>query len=162
MLRSAKIGVRLGVAMGLCLATSVVIAALGYSGIARVSDMTASMLERAAASAAEMELTNVELHESLIESLPVPDASIDVVISNGVIDLVPETFLIAGEPPPGTAVILKLRLIPRIVQASVRSKNFINHGPGVTRDVVRGEAAPKIGDGAIRHLADDHRLIFAS
>jgi methyl-accepting chemotaxis protein len=43
-LRSAKIGVRLGVAMGLCLATSVVIAALGYSGIARVSDMTASML----------------------------------------------------------------------------------------------------------------------
>ena len=44
MLRSAKIGARLGVAMGLCLATSVVIAALGYSGIARVSDMTASML----------------------------------------------------------------------------------------------------------------------
>jgi len=43
-LRSAKIGTRLGVAMGLCLATSVVIAALGYSGIARVSDMTASML----------------------------------------------------------------------------------------------------------------------
>jgi arsenite methyltransferase len=52
-------------------------------------DMTASMLGRAAASAAEMGLDNVELHESLIEALPVDDGSVDVVISNGVIDLVP-------------------------------------------------------------------------
>jgi ubiquinone/menaquinone biosynthesis C-methylase UbiE len=35
-------------------------------------------------------LANVELHESLIESLPVEDACVDVVISNGVIDLVPD------------------------------------------------------------------------
>jgi len=34
-------------------------------------------------------LQNVELHESLIESVPVSDASVNVVISNGVIDLVP-------------------------------------------------------------------------
>ncbi len=44
MFRSLRIGVRLGLAMGLCLLTSVVIAALGYSGVARVSDMAASML----------------------------------------------------------------------------------------------------------------------
>ena len=44
MFRNLRIGVRLGLAMGLCLLTTVVIAALGYSGIARVSDMTASML----------------------------------------------------------------------------------------------------------------------
>ena len=37
-----------------------------------------------------MGLDNVELHESLIESLPLEDASVDVVISNGVIDLVPD------------------------------------------------------------------------
>ena len=60
-------------------------------------DMTASMLQRAGASAAEMGLTNVELHESLIESLPVPDASIDVVISNGVIDLVPDKDVVFDE-----------------------------------------------------------------
>jgi arsenite methyltransferase len=53
-------------------------------------DMTAAMLERAAASAQEMGLANVELHESLIEKLPLGDHSVDVVISNGVIDLVPE------------------------------------------------------------------------
>ena len=60
-------------------------------------DMTASMLQRAGASAAEMGLTNVELHESLIESLPVPDASVDVVISNGVIDLVPDKDVVFDE-----------------------------------------------------------------
>src|SRR5205807_1678194 len=53
-------------------------------------DMTPAMLERAGESAREMALENVELHESLIESLPLEDASVDVVISNGVIDLVPD------------------------------------------------------------------------
>jgi arsenite methyltransferase len=53
-------------------------------------DMTVTMLERARQSATEMGLTNVELHESLIEALPLDDASVDVVISNGVIDLVPD------------------------------------------------------------------------
>jgi arsenite methyltransferase len=53
-------------------------------------DMTPAMLDRARASAREMGLANVELHESLIESLPLEDASVDVVISNGVIDLVPD------------------------------------------------------------------------
>src|SRR5215212_6109521 len=52
-------------------------------------DMTSSMLATARASADTMGLGNVELHEALIEALPVPDASVDVVISNGVIDLVP-------------------------------------------------------------------------
>jgi arsenite methyltransferase len=53
-------------------------------------DMTPTMLERARASADQMGLANVELHESLIESLPLADASVDIVISNGVLDLVPD------------------------------------------------------------------------
>ncbi len=44
-----------------------------------------------------MGLANVELHESLIESLPLPDGSIDVVISNGVIDLVPDKEAVFAE-----------------------------------------------------------------
>jgi SAM-dependent methyltransferase len=51
-------------------------------------DMTPAMLERARAGAEQMRLRNVELHESVIEDLPLPDASVDVVLSNGVIDLV--------------------------------------------------------------------------
>jgi arsenite methyltransferase len=60
----------------------------GPTGRAIGVDMTDAMLNRARVSAAEMGLANVELHESLIESLPLTDRSVDVVISNGVIDLV--------------------------------------------------------------------------
>ena len=61
-------------------------------------DMTASMLDRARASADAMGLGDVvELHESLVESLPLPDASVDVVISNGVIDLVPDKDAVFDE-----------------------------------------------------------------
>jgi arsenite methyltransferase len=60
-------------------------------------DMTPSMLERARAGAEEMGLDNVELHESLIEALPLEDGCVDVVISNGVIDLVPEKDAVFDE-----------------------------------------------------------------
>jgi arsenite methyltransferase len=60
-------------------------------------DMTAPMLERAGAGARAMGLADVELHESLIETLPLDDASVDVVISNGVIDLVPDKEAVFGE-----------------------------------------------------------------
>jgi SAM-dependent methyltransferase len=69
----------------------------GPSGRAIGVDMTASMLDRARASAREMGLDNVELRESLIEELPVDDASVDVVISNGVIDLVPDKEAVFDE-----------------------------------------------------------------
>ena len=60
-------------------------------------DMTSAMLERARVSAGAMGLDNVELHESLIESLPLRDASVDAVISNGVIDLVPDKDVVFDE-----------------------------------------------------------------
>jgi arsenite methyltransferase len=60
-------------------------------------DMTASMLDRARTSADDMGLGNVELHEALIEALPLDDASVDVVISNGVIDLVPDKDAVFDE-----------------------------------------------------------------
>jgi arsenite methyltransferase len=44
-----------------------------------------------------MGLRNVELNEGLIESLPIEDASVDVVISNGVIDLVPDKEAVFAE-----------------------------------------------------------------
>jgi arsenite methyltransferase len=69
----------------------------GPSGRVIGIDMTTGMLDRARASAAEMGLDKVELHESLIESLPLEDASIDVVISNGVIDLVPDKDAVFDE-----------------------------------------------------------------
>jgi SAM-dependent methyltransferase len=69
----------------------------GASGRAIGVDMTPAMLDRARASAAHIGLANVELHESLIESLPLDDASVDVVMSNGVIDLVPDKEAVFDE-----------------------------------------------------------------
>jgi SAM-dependent methyltransferase len=69
----------------------------GPEGRAIGIDMTPAMLERAARSAAAMGLGNVEVHECLIESLPVDDGSVDVVISNGVIDLVPDKDSVLAE-----------------------------------------------------------------
>jgi arsenite methyltransferase len=60
-------------------------------------DMTAAMLRQVRASAEDMGLDNVDTHESLIESLPLEDASVDVVISNGVIDLVPDKDAVLDE-----------------------------------------------------------------
>ena len=79
--------------------TDLLIAAqmVGPSGRAIGIDMTPSMLERARRSASEMGLENVQVHEGLIESLPIGDESVDVVISNGVIDLVPDKDAVFAE-----------------------------------------------------------------
>lgn len=53
-------------------------------------DMTTEMLAKARAAATAMGMANVEFVESEAEQLPFPDASFDVVISNGVIDLIPD------------------------------------------------------------------------
>ena len=79
--------------------TDLLIAAqmVGPDGSVAGVDMTPSMLARARASATEMGIANVVLHQSLIETLPLDDESVDVVISNGVIDLVPDKDLVFGE-----------------------------------------------------------------
>jgi arsenite methyltransferase len=79
--------------------TDLLIAAqmVGASGRAIGVDITPSMLERARQSASDMGLANVELHEGPIEQLPLADESIDVVISNGVIDLVPDKDAVFSE-----------------------------------------------------------------
>jgi arsenite methyltransferase len=69
----------------------------GPSGRAIGVDMTPEMLRRARDSAEALGLTNVELHESLIESLPLSDASVDVVISNGVVDLIVDKDAVFSE-----------------------------------------------------------------
>jgi len=60
-------------------------------------DMTPAMLSKARAAAAEMGATNVEFVESEAEHLPCPDGSFDVVISNGVIDLIPDKDAVFAE-----------------------------------------------------------------
>jgi SAM-dependent methyltransferase len=63
---------------------------VGAQGRVTGIDMTPAMLAKARAAAAAMEVTNVEFFESEAEQLPFADESFDVVISNGVIDLIPD------------------------------------------------------------------------
>ena len=60
-------------------------------------DMTPEMLAKARASAEEMGAANVELVESEAEALPFADESFDVLISNGVIDLIPDKAAVFSE-----------------------------------------------------------------
>ncbi|MDQ3993446.1 MAG: methyltransferase domain-containing protein, partial [Actinomycetota bacterium] len=60
-------------------------------------DMTEEMLAKARAGAAEMGIENVEFHEGEAENLPFPDENFDVVISNGVIDLIPDKDAVFSE-----------------------------------------------------------------
>jgi ubiquinone/menaquinone biosynthesis C-methylase UbiE len=53
-------------------------------------DMTDAMLERAEANRARAGLANVEFRKGLIEALPAEEASVDVVLSNCVINLAPD------------------------------------------------------------------------
>jgi len=60
-------------------------------------DMTPEMLARARRSATEMGTEDVEFDEGEAERLAYPDESFDVVISNGVIDLIPDKDAIFSE-----------------------------------------------------------------
>ena len=63
---------------------------VGPGGHAIGIDMTETMRDRARGSAVAAGLTNIEVHRADATSLPLPDASVDVIISNGVLNLVPE------------------------------------------------------------------------
>jgi arsenite methyltransferase len=70
---------------------------VGAEGRVTGVDMTPEMLTKARAAAAEMAAANVEFIESEAEHLPFPDGSFDVVISNGVIDLIPDKDAVFSE-----------------------------------------------------------------
>jgi SAM-dependent methyltransferase len=60
-------------------------------------DMTLAMIEKACASARGLALGHVEFREGYLEELPVEDGSVDVIISNGVINLCPDKDAVMHE-----------------------------------------------------------------
>lgn len=61
--------------------------AVGPHGRVIGLDMTPAMVERTRRHAAEAGLDNVEVREGLMEAMPLADDSVDVVVSNGVLNL---------------------------------------------------------------------------
>jgi arsenite methyltransferase len=70
---------------------------VGPSGKVIGVDMTPAMIERARANAVVAGLTNVEVREGIIEDLPVESGSVDLVLSNCVINLSPEKKRVFAE-----------------------------------------------------------------
>jgi len=70
---------------------------VGPSGSVTGIDMTPEMLEKARSAAAELGADNVTFIEGDAEHLPFADGSFDVVISNGVIDLIPDKDAVFSE-----------------------------------------------------------------
>src|SRR5262249_26712196 len=61
--------------------------AVGATGRVIGLDMTPEMLERARANAGALGIAHVDFPEGFIEAIPLDDASVDVVITNGVLNL---------------------------------------------------------------------------
>jgi SAM-dependent methyltransferase len=96
------------------------------SGLVLGVDMTPAMLEKAIRAAAETPVTNVEFRLGYAEALPVEDGWADVVISNGVLNLVPDKPAALREMgrvlKPGGRLQIGDILVERAVPDSAKSK----------------------------------------
>ena len=89
---------------------------VGPEGRAIGIDMTPAMIERARANAKAGGYTNVDFYQSTIDRIPLPDASVDCVISNCVLNLAPDKPAVFREiarvlKPGGVAVLSDYKLM---------------------------------------------------
>jgi SAM-dependent methyltransferase len=98
---------------------------VGPAGCVIGVDMTASMLVKARTNAAALGLENIEFREGYIEQLPLDDSSVDVVISNGVINLAPDKDAVFAEAwrvlKPGGRMQIADIIVGREVPESARN-----------------------------------------
>jgi ubiquinone/menaquinone biosynthesis C-methylase UbiE len=81
--------------------------------------MTPEMVKKARNAAAEAGLDNIEFHEGHGEALPMPDGWADVVISNGVLNLVPDKSIAFQEMARVLKPTGRLQLADILVQKAV-------------------------------------------
>jgi arsenite methyltransferase len=70
---------------------------VGPTGHAIGVDMTPAMIEKATRNAAALNLANVDIRSGYLEELPVESESVDLVISNGVLNLCPDKPAVLNE-----------------------------------------------------------------
>lgn len=100
---------------------------VGPAGRAIGVDMTPGMIAKARHNAAVLGLDNLEFMMGEIERLPLPDASVDLVITNGVFNLCPDKPAVLSEVfrvlrPGGRLQMADILLEPQVTPEEVASK----------------------------------------
>lgn len=127
---------------------------VGETGRVIGVDMTPEMLDRARRNADAVGATNTEFRPGLIEALPVDDASVDVVISNCVINLVPDKAAVYREVarvlrPGGRIVVSDIVLdapLPPLVADSVAALTGCVAGAALRKDYLEMVSAAGLVD----------------
>jgi hypothetical protein len=99
---------------------------VGPEGRAIGIDMTTAMIERAQANAQAGGYTNIEFYQSTIDKIPLPDASVDCVISNCVLNLAPDKPAVFREiarvlKPGGRVAVSDIALKHELPEAIAKS-----------------------------------------
>jgi len=130
-------------------------------------DMTASMISKARQNATKADLDQVEFRLGEIEHLPVADASIDVIISNCVINLSPDKPAVYGEAfrvlkPGGRLAIsdvVALAELPPDVKADIELLGSCVSGAATIPELERILTGLGFGDVEIDTAADSRDFI---
>jgi arsenite methyltransferase len=112
---------------------------VGPAGRAIGVDMTDDMLALARKNAAEAGAQNVEFRKGVLEALPIDDASVDVVISNCVINLSPDKDKVLAEAlrvlrPGGRLVVSDIVLLSDLPEQMRTSRAWCECVAGALRD----------------------------
>ena len=120
---------------------------VGASGRVIGVDMTSDMLTLARANAHKVDATNVEFRQGELENLPVDDNSVDVIISNCVVNLAPDKDRVFREAfrvlKPGGRVAIS-DMVTRVPMPEIMRANLVSWAACVSGAITEKEYVEKM------------------